>query len=152
MAGANFTIDLDSGPVTAALRRVFDVLDGDDRTLLLEDIGEHLLNATKRRAALGIDADGDAWAALSPRYKKRKDAKRPGRGLLFWDNHMLGDQLSFQVEGDAVLVGTAAKYGATHQFGRGPIPARPWLGVSEDDEAQVLRLVEKHLSRAIAGD
>jgi len=50
MAGARITIDLDSESVTAKLHRARDVLDGDGRTLLLEDIGEHLLNATKRRA------------------------------------------------------------------------------------------------------
>ena len=45
--------------------------------------------------------------------------------------------LAYQVGADWVEVGSPLVYGATHQFGRGPIPARPYLGLSADDEVDI---------------
>jgi len=86
-------------------------------TTLFADIGEYLLRSTRDRAARQISPEGSAWQALSPRYKARKDKERPGLPMLKYDNHMLGDRLSYQVEGGALLLGTSAPYGARMHFG-----------------------------------
>lgn len=151
MAGARITLELDSGAARAALDGLVGQLDDDGRTLLLEDIGEYLLRATRDRAGQQVDPDGAPWAALSPRYAARKAKLRPGVPLLKFDYHMLGDQLSSQVDQDTLLVGTNAPYGARQQFGGGGIPARPWLGLSAEDEQEVAQLALDHLQKPLEG-
>ncbi|MCC8998035.1 MAG: phage virion morphogenesis protein [Candidatus Contendobacter sp.] len=44
-------------------------------------------------------------------------------------------------------------YGATHQFGNPNlnIPARPFLGLSQSDEQELLDILNDHLNRALGG-
>lgn len=117
MAGARIEVEVDAATATAALDYVSVKLSPEGRTLLLSDIGEYLLRSTRDRAAQELSPDGEHWRALEPNYAKWKSGKRPGVPILEFDNHMIGDQLSRQVEGDTLLVGTNAPYGAAHQFG-----------------------------------
>lgn len=156
MAGARVELSIDLGEAQNALQRAVQSLGDDGQALLLADIGEHLLRSTRDRAALQVDPDGHRWRALEPSYARWKKKKRPGVPILKFDNHMLGDQLSAQLEGhDTLLVGTNAVYGAIHQFGgqtpRGNIPSRPWLGISTDDEAEIVQLTLDHLQAALDG-
>lgn len=157
MAGAFLSIDVDERKVVDALSRLA-AFDGEAMPLALEQIGEYLLRSTRDRAELQIDPEGDPWAPLSPRYAKWKEKKRPGVPILKFDFHMLGDQLSWQIVGDELFVGTNAVYGATHQFGREVtlpdgtrafIPARPYLGLSDEDAEEVTAILVDHLERAI---
>lgn len=149
---------------SAQLQAMLGRLADDDLSLALEDIGEYLLRSTRQRAAQEIDAEGNPWVALSPRYLRRKQKRRPGVPKLKHDNHMLGSRLTRQIVGNTLLVGTGAKYGAIHQFGGTTrhrkkngdaydvhIPARPFLGVSREDEGEILQLAREHLERVLAG-
>jgi len=161
--------------------------------LTLPDIGEYLLMATRERAARQVAPDGAPWQALSPAYQRWKARKRPGLPILKFDFHMLGDQLAYQVEGDELLVGTNAPYGAAHQFGATieiaprsqqvyfkrnkagdvgnlfvkksrsnfsqpvelpryfiTIPARPWLGISAEDETEISTLIAERAQALFA--
>lgn len=125
MAGARIEIDLDTATASAALDYVGARLSPQGARLLLDDIGEYLLRSTRDRAAQELAPDGSHWRALEPNYAKWKSGKRPGVPILKFDNHMIGDQFTHQVEGDTLLVGTNAPYGAAHQFGADiKIPAR----------------------------
>lgn len=125
MAGARIEFEVDTKIASTALAKAVDALGGDGLTLLLSDIGEYLLRATRDRAAQELSPDGQRWRALEPNYAKWKSGKRPGVPILKFDNHMIGDQLSHQVEGTTLLVGTNAPYGAAHQFGANiKMPAR----------------------------
>ena len=201
MAGVR--VEIVDGKLNASLRRAGEQLGPRGLELLLRDIGEALFNSTRERAAQQVSPGGTKWQKLSPGYKKWKDKKRPGRPILKFDNHMLGDRLSYQVSGNSVLVGTSAPYGAAHQFGgtfqrklkpgkvrlrtdaKGVLlrqgtggraaklavfarkshkraversyagkdyavtmPARPFLGISTDDERTVLEIITEHLSGA----
>ena len=136
-----------------ALKRLLGVLEGNDRDLMLRDMGEYMLASTQARAARQVAPDGDAWPALSPRYKRRKDKLRPGLPMLKYDNHMLGDGLNYQVPpGQGVLLlGTSVRYGAAQHFGYGGILARNWLGVSADDGVELVTIGEEHIARAVKG-
>lgn len=116
MAGARIEITKDTA--RPALRRLIAQLQGEGRATMLADMGEYLLRSTRERAAKQVDPSGTPWQPLSPKYKRWKDKKRPGVPILKFDFHMLGDQLSYQVQEDALLVGTNAPYGAAHQFGQ----------------------------------
>lgn len=171
MAGARVEIQVDDEAVLAALGRVQAKLSPGGQTLLLEDIGEYMLRSTRDRGEREVSPSGIAWDPLDPSYARRKEKARPGAKILHFDFHMMGDQLSAQVEGDTLLVGTNAKYGAIHQFG-GEIkhasygrvrdhaiipdhvvtmPARPWLGVSAEDADEIKQLTLDHLQAALDG-
>jgi phage virion morphogenesis protein len=125
MAGARIELDVNTATAAAALDYVSAKLSPEGQKLLLSDIGEYLLRSTRDRAAQELSPDGQRWRALEPNYAKWKSGKRPGVPILKFDNHMIGDQLSHQVEGDTLLVGTNAPYGAAHQLGADiKIPAR----------------------------
>ncbi|MHB1273624.1 MAG: phage virion morphogenesis protein [Rhodanobacter sp.] len=152
MTGARIIIELDAGATSAALSGLSQQLDAAGQQQLLDKVGEYVLIATRDRAMLQVAPDGAPWSPLSPRYARRKDKLRPGLPLLKFDNHMLGDQLVWQVEGDSVLIGTNAPYGARQQFGGGGIPARPWLGLSDLDEEQIAQRMIAFLQKSLDGN
>jgi phage virion morphogenesis protein len=191
---ARITLDLKTAGVGAKLKRLRKVTEDDGRLALL-DIGEYLMGSTRDRAARQVGPDGTPWTPLSPAYKKYKAKVRPGVKMLKFDNHMLGDMLSYQVDQAVLLLGTNAPYGAIHQFGGKthraahsrllsfnrdartgevgnrfvkrsksnfeqwatvpaydvPMPARPWLGLSREDETEVVAILTGHLERALGG-
>ena len=55
----------------------------------------------------------------------------------------LRDSIQNFTTGTAAVVGTPLIYGATHQFGsaNGTIPARPYLGLSNDNRLAIEELV-----------
>lgn len=78
------------------------------------------------------------------------------------DTGGLSESIRWQPVTGGVEIGTnrfsAAEDGwdggaAVHQFGnrKGTIPARPFLGVSAEDEVEVLEIVERHLLGALGG-
>lgn len=187
MARLEVTLDTATPALADALRQ----LEGEARQLLLKDWGEYLLSSTRRRGKQQVAPSGRKWRALSPSYKRYKQRKRPGRPILEFDFHMLGDMASWQLDGtEAILVGTNAPYGAIHQGGgtisrparstrvhlkKGKgggrfvkasrqneryrrwvtlpaytitMPARPWLGVSREDEKELLDIAQDHVSDA----
>lgn len=154
MAGARIELEIDSKAAQTALGQAVQAMGAEGMAPLLSKIGEYLLRSTRDRGDDEVDPDGRRWRALEPSYARWKAKKRPGVPILKFDHHMLGDQLSWQLEGDtAVLVGTSAIYGAIHQFGsrdpKRPMPARPWLGVSDQDEVDIVELTLEHLRTAL---
>lgn len=146
MAGVHITID--DSAVTHALRRLMARTD-DLRPLMLE-IGEELTESAKARFDTQRDPDGSAWEPLSARYvsSKRKRKSR-GRDLILTLTGAMRRTMRYQADSHAVAIGTNRIYAATQQFGRGRIPPRPFLGISTEDRATILDLVEEHLARAI---
>ena len=144
MAGAYAEITVDTA--TPAVSNAIEALEGEGLQRMLDDIGEHLFQSTKTRAARQVSPDGTMFAPLSASYARRKRAVRPLRPILRFDNHMIGDQLSHQVVGETLYVGTNAIYGAAHQFGYRGIPARPWLGISDEDAVAITEIAREHLS------
>lgn len=182
-------VEITKDTASPALRNAAKGLRNDALQPMLADIGEYLLRSTRDRAARQVSPDGVPWAPLSPSYRRQKERKRPGVPMLRFDFHMLGDQLSHQVVGDTLLVGTNAQYGAVHQFGARinrparstqvyfrqgrdgevgtqfvkrrqsnfaqwvtlpaytiGIPARPWLGLSNEDEQEVVLIASDHVA------
>jgi phage virion morphogenesis protein len=155
---ARLTLEVQAAAPAAALRRLSRFGQG-PLQLALRDVGEAWLLMHQTRFDREQSPDGTPWAPLSPRYKRRKDARRPGMRTLVYDNHLRG-LMRYDLEGDDALVfGTNRPYGALHQFGgtagmaRGAaaIPARPWLGLSAADDEETLAIIEAHLVRSIGG-
>ena len=171
MSVADIKIELgNAGPVTDALQRLLTAA-GDLRPAL-KNVGEYEAQATKDRIVAGVSPDGTPFAPLNPLYAK---VEKKGPGIL---RGASGDLASivYQLAGDAAVeIGNSVVYGAIHQFGgvikakNAPalvfslggdlvavksvtIPARPYLGVSKDDEAEILAIVADHLASAIGDD
>ncbi|MCP9320113.1 phage virion morphogenesis protein [Acetobacter persici] len=140
---------------------------------LLEAIGEALAESTMERFNTGRDPDGVDWesyAPLDPLY----EVDKKGPGILVEGGH-LRSSIETAVVGHEVLVGSPLPYAAVHQFGaiivpkeaaqlsfmmgghlihahNVYIPARPYLGISDEDRVMVTEELELALARAIGGD
>ena len=152
MAGAHIDIDVVGvEQVQRVLARLSET--AQDTDLILRDIGEHLLNSTRDRFAGEAGPDGTPWEPLEPGYAIEKRKRRPNAGLLVYDDLLRGT-LAYVVSGGELALGTNRPYGARQHFGfSGPDslgrtfdhPARPWLGVSTDDEAEIVSILRQHL-------
>lgn len=147
MAGVSIRYEFDDRAVRDALQRLADA--AGDLEPAFADIGEYLLNSIQERSSRHEAPDGTPWEPLSPGYKARK--KRNADKILVLDDHLIGE-LAYQADSNSVQVGTAMIYGATHQFGDPGrnIPTRPFLGVSTDDEAEILAILQDHLVNALS--
>jgi len=106
---------------------------------LLDALGTLGESQTRRR--LGQDKEGpqgEPWPDWSPGYAK---TRRGGHQLLESEG-LLIDSIHYMVHGDQVQVGSGLVYAAIHHFGgadagKPEIPARPWLGVSDEDVGEI---------------
>lgn len=137
-------------------------------------IGEALVSSTIRRFNEQKAPDGMPWAPLSAstiaprkrdftrsgRLRKQAERRLMNRKILI-QTARLRNSIAFKVKGTSVAVGTNVVYAATHQFGAeagdfgqtsrgqaipfGNIPARPFLGISTDDRAEIDRILKREL-------
>ena len=133
---------------------------GRDLTPVFNDVGRMLMRTTRARFAARGGPDGTPWAPLSETTKARK---RRNRGkILVHEGELKDSSLSFESDRGGALFGSDKIYAGTHQFGRaeqpglGPflgaaIPARPFIGLSDADEAEIEDIVEDRIRRAAGG-
>ncbi len=150
MAGVFLTIT-PSGlePVLAYLQQLQEKTG--DLQPVLADIGEHLIKSTQERRRTQTDPDGNAWEPLSATTIALKGHDH----ILFKDGYLF-DELNYDVDPLALYFGTPKEYGAMMQVGgvtspkswmpRKTIPARPFLGLSQDDQQQILDLLAAYLA------
>ncbi|MDE2667550.1 MAG: phage virion morphogenesis protein [Acidobacteriota bacterium] len=107
---------------------------------LMEEIGEHLVSSTLLRFERADSPEGTPWAPWSEAYA----AKREG-GAMLMDSERLAGSITYQAGPEQVEVGSNVIYAAIHQAGGEdvgiPIPARPYLGISPDEEIEVLEII-----------
>jgi phage virion morphogenesis protein len=117
---------------------------------LLDAIGFEVENQTRRRIADEKRApDGTPWPDWSPRYAQTRHG---GHSMLQGEDDLL-DSIQYLVRGDQVEVGSNLVYAAIHQFGGAevgmPIPARPYLGLGPENDADLLAVVEDYLDQVL---
>ncbi|SHO58788.1 phage virion morphogenesis protein [Vibrio quintilis] len=150
MAGVHYTLTPD-GLETIQKRLNQLKQRGDNLQPLFADIGELLLLSHDERFRQQVSPDGEPWQPLSEHYRKRKP--RHQDTILKLNDH-LGRELNYIATGSDLFFGTPYEYGAIHQFGGTPempagpaaIPARPWLGVSQEDVDAIHQMVADFLS------
>lgn len=111
-------------------------------------IGEELLLSTDARFDSQTDPDGRPWEPLNAKYAEWKRAFH-GHDRILKLRGYLRDTLRYQATDASVAIGSNRIYSAIHQFGgqagrehKATIPARPYLGVSDDDVAAILEIIE----------
>jgi phage virion morphogenesis protein len=129
-------------------------LDSAARSRLLQSIGVEMEEQTKERFETKKSPDGDSWKALAEKtlaYYARKKKNWKERSILVGEGD-LRLSITSEVQGGAwsTLVGAAKEYAAVHQFGwpKKNIPARPYLGVSQDDA----KVIEAAVAVFLAGN
>lgn len=80
-----------------------------------------------------------------PKWKRRKDSKSH---KILDKSGKLKASIKPLANSRGGTVGTSIIYGPTHQFGRGPIPARPFLTITDQDEDEIVRVVEDYITGA----
>lgn len=110
----------------------------EDLSPALREVGEIALRSIRRN----FDEGGrpGRWPARATVYK----GKRAGNKLLIDTGNLL-DSITYAVHSHFVDIGTAVKYAATHQFGRGGIPARPFLMLQDEDDEPIREAILDHL-------
>ncbi|HEY8037133.1 MAG TPA: phage virion morphogenesis protein [Methylobacter sp.] len=131
----------------------------------LDDIGDVLIESTKQRFLTKTGPDGQQWKENSDvtinfvhkfdgfEWMKGRDDPLIGR------SGKLQDQINYNLIGtDALEVGSPMEYAAMQQFGGaksefhhlfGDIPARPFLGVSNDDKNKIMAILNRHFASAV---
>jgi phage virion morphogenesis protein len=111
---------------------------------LTETVGEILVSSTRARFGKQAGPDGEKWDT-----SLRAEAEG---GVTLTDNAVLKNSIGYEATRKMVAVGTNVVYGAIHQLGgmagRGKkveLPARPYLGLDDDDRAEVQATIEEFM-------
>ena len=119
-----------------------------DLTPLMQAIGSVLEGSTRGRFADKQSPNGVAWAVLMPSTIKAKN----GRSNILVDSGDLIRSITFHASSDSVLIGTDRPYGKYHQTGTKKadgstkMVARPWLGLSQQDQFDINDLIVGYLA------
>ncbi len=148
MSGAGVKIDhkIDDQEVLAAINELLAASGSLKQPF--EDFGQYLLLADRERFESEESPDGSPWEPLDPKYKKRK--KKNADKVLVLDSY-LRDSRGYNADDHVFEFGSNSIYAATQHFGddeRG-IPERPNIGLSDDDEAELLTILTEHLADAL---
>ncbi|BDA59740.1 phage virion morphogenesis protein [Shewanella xiamenensis] len=144
-------IVLSDSPVLQVLGSLLDKLD--DLSEPMNDIAAVLESATE--GAFEAEADpvtGQAWQSLSDAYL-RASPKRQGGKILQASAGGLAASVTADSGDFWAAIGSNKIYAAIHQFGgtddmaAGPagIPARPYFGISREDEQSMLGILGEYL-------
>lgn len=144
MSGTTIDIKVDDADLKAGLKKLEAKLG--NLKPFFSDIGEELLNSTRERFISQTDPNNKSWAELSPAYKASKPKHKD---LILTLNGYLRGTLTKQADKDSLRIGSPMIYGATHQFGDPArnIPARPFLGLSDDDTQGLLDAIADYLAQ-----
>ncbi|GKT21669.1 phage virion morphogenesis protein [Acidovorax sp. SUPP3334] len=138
-----------------------------------EDIGQELVNTTRRRFETSTAPDGTPWEPNSPvtmgrmiganmrkkdgTLNKRGEQRMASKKPLIGETRLLSTEIHSVVGPTGVTVGSNKVQAAMMQFGGtkedfphlwGDIPARPFVGLSGADEREIRALMLDHLQRA----
>jgi phage gpG-like protein len=169
------TIEIDNRSVLTALNNLAGKID--NMRPAFAEIGEKLKESTQARFNTSTGPDGQRWApnsqatilsylsGKSGSYQKKSgkiSAKGSGYAMNkrpLVDTGQLQGSIIWQHIDNGVVIGTDrfsdSENGgweagaAVHQFGnkKGTIPARPFLGVSDEDEQSILSILSRYLGQ-----
>lgn len=149
MAGAKIQIISEGGQaVSDVLTQLVNNLD--DLAPALGNVGEHLMLTHRDHFDEQRSPDGEPWQPLSPEYAKRK---KKNKDKILRLNDILRDTLAYNIGNQSLEFGSNKEYAAIQHFGGSAdmsprlaaIPARPFLGLSKEDENEVIEILREFL-------
>ncbi|MEO1752024.1 phage virion morphogenesis protein [Thiofaba sp. EF100] len=126
-----------------------------DLSQAMQDIAGVLADAVERAFDQEHDpATGMPWAPLAPRtIKARGGDAHP----ILQRSGQLASSIVTEHGKDYAIVGSNKRYAAIHQFGgqagrkrKAIIPARPYLGLGEEDKGEIMDIVRGYLGGALS--
>ena len=145
---AGVTASLTTEGLDAAIRRLRR-LEGFEMAELTDAAGAILESSTRDRFDTKTAPDGSAWAPWSDAYEDTRE----DRHSLLVEEGGLRDSIASYSTGGEVHVGSNLVYAAHHQIGGDEIgsgiPARPYLGISDEDEIDLADLVTGKLEELL---
>lgn len=165
MTGFSMNVEMDDLDLQKMLNGLLSM--GQNLSPVLDDVGAHIETSTKERFETNIAPDGTPWK------QSRRAAADGGKTLL--DHGHLRDSIQrAPATDDEVVIGTNLIYAAIHQFGgvirpknakklafktpfgfalldQVTIPARPFFGLSEEDNQIIPEIVFDHYREAVDG-
>lgn len=152
-------IEVNDVEILAALNRLLQTVENPRPGLL--DIAETLLTSTRNRFDTKKAPDGSQWDRNSDVTIALKGENNPLIGgeissdeLSVVGGSTLRQQLDYDIFADGIELYSTMEYAAMQQFGGtkaefphlwGDIPARPFLGLSDDDRSQLLVTLQRHI-------
>ena len=96
--------------------------------------------------------EGQKWKPLSPAtIKHRMKHHKKGIIKILQDTGELRRSIACEADNNSVKVGSKLKYARTHQFGRGNIPARPFLGLTQAEKTYITSMFTHYVKRHLLG-
>ena len=133
----------------AVRRRLAELRDrgGNPGSAAMREMAGHLLDNVNEAFAREASRAGEPWAPLKPATVRDRQRRRYGAGPILERSGDLASRILADSDGSSGVAGTNVVYAATHHFGdpRRGIPARPFLGVSDDVRRVILQAIVDHL-------
>lgn len=157
MSGAVVDVELDGFEAVRGRLRALSDADLDD---VAYNVGALVISQTQRRIhELKTAPDGAAWAPWSERYA---ETRHDNQSLLESEGYLLGSIDQQPAGRGEVGVGSNLEYARAMQFGLDMsiistrahvvVPARPYLGLSDDDGREVVDLIIRYFDDLVEGD
>ena len=160
---ADIKIEYDDREIVKALNRLSEA--SQDLTPAMREIAAALEAAAQEAFEREQSPDGKPWADLSDHTKARRQKKKRWPDQILQVQGRLAGSLTSRYDSQSAEAGTNLVYAPTHQFGAeasefgstsrgqpipfGDIPARPFLGRSDDLDMETLDVIARHLEDAI---
>lgn len=160
-----FATEFKADAARAAIRSAAAQLE--DMTPIFRDVTEYMIEATRKRSRTGTAPDGSRWAAKRPATLERYKALGYGNlsRVLIGPGKRLSREIVGQASPQGAVIGSALIYSRVMQEGAakgafgadrrgrpvpwGRIPARVWLGISAQDETQIIDIVDEHVGKPL---
>lgn len=163
MSGVSVDVQIRDHGVGESFTRLIGLMG--NTTPVMSAIGTGLVSSTHRRFISQTSPEGQPWAALNADYKGMKRNSR-----ILTESGRLRDSINDQAGNDWVRIGTNVVYALIHQMGGKivpkaathlvfrlasglvlaksvTLPARPYLGISDDDQEMIADTVFRFLRR-----
>lgn len=168
---ASIRISGSAAGISASLQRIAAL--GRNPQPVLEALGRSVVLNTRHRMERGVDPNGDPWVPLNPIYALTKEGPGILRGPQ-WSSSGLYRSITSIAQGRTLIWGSNKVYAAIHQFGgiiqpkngrqlsfemgghlfhvdSVEIPARPYLGFTDEDRVDLTEELEAFIVRALRG-
>lgn len=159
-----------AGDIRPALRQMGEQLVESTKARFRDGVGpdgERWAPNTQATYLAYLSAYGGSFSKRTGRLVKAGADRATAKQPLIGESRRLSSEIVYQVGDGYLEVGSGLVYAAVHQFGAGrgafgatgrgtpipwgDIPARPFLGLSAQDEQDAIAAIREHLDQAFSG-
>lgn len=152
MSGISYKVTVDDADMKTKLAELIDRMERAEG--FYKKVGEHLLNSVGDNFDNEQGPDGEKWQGLSDVTIAKREAAGHGPTPILRVSGALRGSINMEASATEVRIGTALIYAAIQHFGGeskgymegAVIEPRPYLGISAEDEEEILAIAEEWLA------